>query len=84
VRTIIVLAAALCAAACGAAPTPLQQAEAASYGGDQALCIAKSPTKAETDQCRDAVKEYWCSPDGGALFEAGACLNVTLSNGERP
>jgi len=69
--------------ACGAAPSPIQQADEAAYGGNQLVCVASSSDKAHADQCRDMVKAYWCG-DGGALAAASACRDVTLSDGGRP
>ena len=69
---------------CGAAPSVLEQAETASYGGNQLVCVASADTKAHADSCRDQIKSYWCAPDGGPLAATGACRDVTLSTGVRP
>lgn len=73
-----------CVALSGCGTDPALDAQASAYGPLQVACVVRGGTKAETDYCRDSVKEFYCSPDGGLLFEAGACLNVTLSNGNRP
>lgn len=81
-RTILVLS--LLCAACAASPTPEQQTDVAGWGGADGVCINHASSRAQADYCRDQLRELFCRPDGGILFDSGACVNVTLSNGMRP
>lgn len=64
---LAMLCVAILAVSC-ATVAPLEQ-----YRTDSLDCIAKATTKAEADLCRAAVEIHYCG-DGGALADAGACV----------
>jgi len=65
---------------CGAAPTPVQEADVAAWTADDGMCIKSSSTRAQADDCRDSIRIAFCGSQG-LLKDAGACINVHLSDG---
>ena len=47
----------LLVAACGAAPTPVQQADVAAWTADDGICVQSSSTRAQADDCLAAATE---------------------------
>lgn len=52
---------------------PITQTYVASYGANMLQCVKLAHTKEESEDCRAAVREYWCNPTNGPLHAAGAC-----------
>lgn len=57
--------AALLGAACGAGPTPAQQADVAAYQAAMLLCIEKAPTRYDADTCRAHIRAAFGVLDAG-------------------
>ncbi len=71
-RLFVVILAALGTCGCGSGLDAAQQLEVSAYAGQQIQCVTLATDREHADQCRQAVKAYWCG-HGGPLHEAGAC-----------